>query len=160
MEADELAEVDQQLRSICVQRGLGWVVSQVDGLISQGRDAFTSDESYYQGRPGYSNGYPLFASGNRPPPANPRSVPFTPTDQTLMLIDAVLAIFIHLPAMQATAIRTLRQGFEGRASVVGSVSFADEGQDQAVTTISDGEDIDYEALIATLRRLREEVAPT
>jgi hypothetical protein len=30
MEADELTEVDQRLRAICSQRGLSWVVADVD----------------------------------------------------------------------------------------------------------------------------------
>lgn len=159
MEVDELAEVDRQLRVMCAQRGLGWVLSQVDGLIAQGHDVFDREESYFQGRPGYSDRYPLFASGRRPASAGLRSVPFGPTERTLLLIDAMLTVFIQLPAVQAGAVRTLRQGFEGRAPLVGSVVFADDGETSAVTAISDSGDVNYEVVVATLRRLREEVEP-
>jgi hypothetical protein len=157
MEADELAEVDQQLRGICARHGLDWVVSQVDGLVSQGRDVFTGHESSFQGRRGYSDLYPLYTSSGRPTSAASRSVAFSPTNRTLLLIDAMLTVFTQLPSMQANAIQTLREGYEGRASVVGSIAFGDDGPNPEVTTVSDGSDLNYQVTVTLLQRLREEV---
>lgn len=155
MDADELAEVDQQLRATCVQHGLGWVVSQVDGLIDQGRDVFDAEESYYHGRRGHSDRYPLVAYGRRPAPAGLRSVPFAPFERTLLLIDAMLTVFTQLPAAQASAVGTLHEGFEGRAPVVDSITFADVDDDSTIIAITDIPDADYRPVVASLLALRE-----
>lgn len=157
MDADELAEVDQQLRSTCAEHGLGWVVSQVDGLVGQGRDVFVAEESYHQGRRGYSDRYPLFADTRRPAPAGLRSVPFTATERTLLLIDAMITVFTQLPAAQASALSVLREGFEGRASVVGSIVFADVDDGSAIVALTDIPDAYYQPVVARLGALRDAV---
>ncbi len=157
MDADELAEVDQQLRETCAQHGLGWVVAQVDELIAQGHDVFDTDEPYYQGRRAHSDRYPMVAYGRRPQQAGLRSVPFTPAERTLLLIDAMITVFTQLPAAQASAVGTLRQGFEGRAPVVDFITSIDADDESATIDLTDIPDADYQPVVASLLGLREEV---
>jgi hypothetical protein len=157
MDAEELAEVDQQLRSTCARHGLGWVMSQVDGLVGQGRDIFVAEESYYQGRRGYSDRYPLAADGRRPAPAGLTSVPFTATERTLLLIEAMITVFTQLPAAQASALSTLRDGFEGRASVAGSIVFADIDDGSTIVALTDIPDANYQSVVASLHALQDAV---
>jgi hypothetical protein len=148
MEADELAEVDQQLRDLCARWGLAWVVSNVDELVREGQYIIELQE--YESLRRYSLRSP---SGKRPTPAEFRATPFSATERTLLLIDAMLTVFVELPAARSHTLSALSEGWSGKVPIVGSISFT-EDDGRPIATISEDGEADYAAVIANLRALR------
>jgi hypothetical protein len=73
-----------------------------------------------------------------------------------LLIDAMLAVFVELPAARSHALRSLGEGRAGKTPIVGSTSFADD-EGRVVITISEDTEADYSAVVANLTALRAAV---
>ncbi|GIF48192.1 hypothetical protein DFJ67_3521 [Asanoa ferruginea] len=135
MEASELARVDQNLRQLCAEHGLSWVVQAVDAAVAEGHadSATAGGSSYYQRRGGYMYGY-----GVRPDERSrvePEIVerPYTDQERVLLLLDAMLAVYRDLPNLRAETVRVLTDGFRGRVPVPEQIVTAlDEGDDDIV----------------------------
>ena len=151
MDTEELAEVDRELRLLCDTHGLAWVVSEVDHLIQEGRQLVRHPESVTTNR-GLS--WATRASpGKYPGPADFIAVPFSPSERTLLLIDAMLTVFAQLPRIQARTLEILRQGWNGKVPVVEEVSLSDDADGQEMS-ISVNVATGYDAIVADLSALR------
>ncbi|MGW3610580.1 hypothetical protein ACWD6N_11930 [Micromonospora sp. NPDC005163] len=156
MDAEELMQVDQQLREMCLERGLGWVLSDVDELIRQGQHVAGRPEYFQEWATDRYGRYPArIDPGKRPTTASLRETPFSAPDRTLLLIDAMLAVFTQLPAMQADTLEALRDGRNGLAPPVNSVTFTGGDDETAPFDDFDGEAMGR--VSASLQRLRAAV---
>ncbi|SCL43350.1 hypothetical protein [Micromonospora aurantiaca (nom. illeg.)] len=157
MDAEELVQVDQRLRELCLGRGLGWVVSDVDELIRQGQHVAGRREYFEEWATDRFGRYPArIDPGKRPATASLRETPFSAPERTLLLIDAMLAVFAQLPALQAETLEALRDGRNGLAPPVNTITLTSGGESPPVPI--DGFNREAMARVAeSLQRLRAAV---
>ncbi|MGC0211516.1 hypothetical protein [Streptomyces levis] len=131
MTEEELRAVEQRLREISEEAGLGWVIEQVDEQIVEGiakDDDSPSRRSYnsWNYRRGLDGiGYQFEAVAGWSAPRRTVGIPERPVgERVLILIDAVYRVLTELPAVEQEMLKNLSPSTALRVTPAASVSFA------------------------------------
>lgn len=180
MTEEELQAVEQRLREIARESGLGWVIDQADEWISEGiteEDDSPPRRSYnswnYRGGLSGGNGYEFDAVRGWSAPRRALKLYDRPVSERVgILVDALHRVLTELPAIEREMVKNFAPSTELRVAPVASVSFApDEGRpeleirtvpiDSVPDFVADG--ADERALVrsvALLSRVRALVVPS
>lgn len=151
---EDRQQLDTRLRALCSRRQLDWIVAQIDQLIAEGNLLKAVSRQEYPAFSQYA--YPIGRKVPRPKPAELTPVPFTPTERTIMQIDAFIAVFDQLPKIQVEVLHRLATGHQGRVGPVHSIMFM-SSPDTVELAVDRAEAIDYAAVLEALHAARDAV---
>jgi hypothetical protein len=157
VDEEDRQRLDVGLRELCSRHQLDWVVTQIDAIVAEGDMRTSASRQEYSIHDRF--GFPRRGAIQRPKEAVLQSVPFTPLDRTLMLIDALTSVFEQLPEIRRETLNRLTDGYQGRVAPIRSIAFGSELD--TVDVIVDGSEItEYPEVLAALRAARDEATAT
>jgi hypothetical protein len=132
MTEEELQDVEQRLREIAGESGLGWVIDQADEWIAEGiteEDDSPPRRSYnswnYRSGLGGGNGYEFEAVRGWSAPRRILKLADRPVSERVgILVDALYRVLTELPAIEREMVENFAPSTELRVAPVASVSFA------------------------------------